>query len=1593
MSKLQENNSPKRIIFSLFILMLLAGIQSGNGGEPESTRRHNDSQTNVTSHSSMMEMSDLMSKADAPDTETENAGPLMMNHLMNKSDEMMSESGNSGLYKTSSDAHAAMEGILLKANTNETVTAGKRCPTGAPVKSFDITAINIEITMNRFLQFYPGYMYVLTENLEKAREEERRNKEARGKTNDFGSDSPGLDGGDIIQPLVIRASQGDCVLMTLHNKVDSTKDPVSFHIHGSSLIVKTTGKAAVATNPDTTVEYGKSQAYEWYITPETQEGAHMFHTHLGREQSSLGMMGVFNVEPYGSKYLDPISGKEMKSGWSAMIIDPKGPDFREFTVIYHEVGDEAFRPLEKTGELMEQRDQLIDVYRPGSRALNYRSEPHGTRLAWEKKLFGITDESQAYGSYMFGDPATPVPRSYLGDPAKWRLVHGGSEIMHSHHLHGGADRWPRQPHTIEQNFSLASNGPIKYPQIRIPSDRLDVQNLGPSEVFDETIECGSGGCQAMAGEFLYHCHIQQHYLSGMWAFWRVYNSLQTPGFQTDVMAPLQELPDRTGKMKPPVDSTKLIGTTVSWYGGKKFEITAEKTDWNASPQKVSIKDWVEMMLPPQGMPGKTADEKGQTMAYDASVLDWVWDGKKAMNEKETTFVWPDYKSSTPGQRVPVVFDPQTGKLAWPQLKPHIGKRPPFAPNHGGAPFLEPIHLDKEGHKTTEPAVPGEQGPWSLCPVNAPRKYFTVHGIALPLTLKKATAKTSAVMDPFGQLFVLHEEEEEIRKNVDKQWPLVLRMNVGDCGDVIFKSEIPDMENNHFTSKSNMHPHFFQFDTSSSDGVISGFSYDQSVRPFTAMEGKNHEGAMPRPMNTILTADTTAGTKSIIVDDASKFHSNTELGIGMEEVKTFEVKRIKEIKGNEILFTEPLKFNHNKKEIASVEFVRYRWYPDVDLGIVYWHDHVFGHWGHGYFGSTVVEPKGSTYYDPKTGKEIRSGPIADIHTTEPVSSQVTGSFREMIMHIEDSAFFASNKIKGVKSVAGSGAVKFNPDMLDTPVPYLDGGEMTTGSGFGTRIEPLNVRLINNPDTSLLFSSKVHGDPDTPLLRAYLGDPLVIRGLVTSTNETHTWHVSGHYFPMERYGVNAIPRNTVHISIAERYDMVIPAAGGPQRKAGDYPYYSGRTSHFTEGSWGLIRVLDKTDKDLQPLPGREIIPAASKEICPADAPVKTFNVDAINYALKFNKKAPEAIEVDFNRHLLVGNKAGKIFVLEGELGKVAGGAPEPSPLTLHVNVGDCIKVHLKNETSDHVSFHVDGLAYDPADSMGINAGNNPGDQTVAPGKSKVYTFFAHKEWGENAALIQDWGNVISGPRNGLFGAIVIGPAGSKYRDPITGEDVTQKNRWAVDVLIDRSIPGNETRTNYRDFSLMFQDEDNIIGTSLMPYLQKVAGLTGVNYRLEPYSWGDSVDRSWCEDPAKLFSCASSNSNELSTPLLQAHAGDPVTIHVFGAYNEQPAVFSMEGHEWPLEPNMKGADQRSSLTFGGTEVINAILNGGAGGPDHLPGDYLWMNHRLSYMEAGQWGIFRVHPAGDSRILPLSKETTTKTAEESRTGPQKASLENTSR
>ena len=133
------------------------------------------------------------------------------------------------------------------------------------------------------------------------------------------------------------------------------------------------------------------------------------------------------------------------------------------------------------------------------------------------------------------------------------------------------------------------------------------------------------------------------------------------------------------------------------------------------------------------------------------------------------------------------------------------------------------------------------------------------------------------------------------------------------------------------------------------------------------------------MNTTMEADAAKGATTITVKDASRYHVKTELGVGMDEVGRFESARISRINGNQITFERPLKYHHKKGEIVSVEWIRERWYVDADFGTTFWHDHVFGldGWGHGFYSTFIAEPPRSTYHDPVTGKEVRSGPVAQL----------------------------------------------------------------------------------------------------------------------------------------------------------------------------------------------------------------------------------------------------------------------------------------------------------------------------------------------------------------------------------------------------------------------------------------------------------------------------------------------------------------------------------------------------------------------------------------------------------------------------------------
>ncbi len=201
--------------------------------------------------------------------------------------------------------------LLLAPTGYQLITGTARA---APdIKIFDISAINVDITLNRFGDHDPeGRMYVLDENIAAVRAQEATPLPDRV--------SSGLRD-DPIQPLVIRANIGDTVIVNFTNRLAGER--ASVHILGLAADPATSAGSSTGLNPDTTVGPGETISYTWHIPDlDNAEGAYVFNS-LGniREQQAHGLFGTLNVEPRGSVYLNPITGLPLKSGWDAIIVD------------------------------------------------------------------------------------------------------------------------------------------------------------------------------------------------------------------------------------------------------------------------------------------------------------------------------------------------------------------------------------------------------------------------------------------------------------------------------------------------------------------------------------------------------------------------------------------------------------------------------------------------------------------------------------------------------------------------------------------------------------------------------------------------------------------------------------------------------------------------------------------------------------------------------------------------------------------------------------------------------------------------------------------------------------------------------------------------------------------------------------------------------------------------------------------------------------------------------------------------------------------------------------------------------------------------
>lgn len=1610
------------------------------------------------------------------------------------------------------------------------------------VVRYDVSVINIDIPVNGWGDHNPlGMIYALshTEAVPKVAHLRDPNFKLYNTTDQTVPHK--------IQPLVLRANVGDCIEIYLKNELQENRS-VGMQILGLPYDPKTSGGSYIGKNPNTTVAPGQTRVLRWYAD---KVGGYLFRDNSNvqwpQDTITKGLFGMVIVEPAGATWRDSITGrnflkanpqnsfnysdlvqagtengKPVYLGIGASIFadihqqpgaplpkgtllreDVAGNDYRDYAMLMHDEfeglkgpvafnedgtiaafgspffpmtgGDDSTMLFNYRADPMRNRDSAlmrhrgliplpisevsgvrvsggpvdgkqpnpftnptlgvpyIDVPLPDGGVLTVNAANMSVRLP-NGKVFGPNDdfgnggefycdnsregdpqyefqeamgEAASLDSWIMGDPAVALPRAYWGDPVIFYVGNADQHDAHTFHQH--IYRWFHSPDEADQNNLPLPDNPMQK------SNRLDVQGIGAGEVFKMVYEQGAGGPQGSVGDMIFHCHLYPHFAGGIWSLFRIFDKLRI------------NFADPNNVNSTFADATPLLypdGTQIAVLQPLPSRAALYNT---ADPNAVDNR-----MIPPPGMPNRVpmppdADHPGFPLFIAGRF------GQKALQPPK------------------FIIDPNTGlptgDRATPTQLETAASYDGIAP---GATLIDPC------------AGPNyELG----TPLRKPDRIYEPVAIQVPFIQNEK----GGFFNPEQRAYVEKELVDEVRRDPSLLQPYSFRMNVGDCVEIHSTNNLqPDIHTptlgvndgiyHHPTNTPEIsnHMHFIRFDELGSSGTSTGWNYNVSQKV-------------------------------------------GETGV-------------------------------------------YRLYVDVNVRTVFSHDHQFptSHQQNGLWSAMLIEPKGSEYRDHKTGSGL--GPLtenevtniltasgmnvkgvgvaADIivnNPTQDVAGGISGgsysAFREFVVHYSDFTHsFVADPIalkaafETLKTDPDSQA-PFNPDFRRHPYyPPIELDDFGADQGTTTlnyRLEPFQARV--NPDDpnktafqnepAYVFSSKIHGDPETVVFRAYPGDPVVIRLMDGAHEEHHTFELHGHRWLFQPSNPQSYITDNQAFNIAEWFNFEISGntfRNGAQLKdhmalsaglPGDYLLGSMPIVGLWNGLWGIFRVENGLKSDLQPLPNNppqfidglglleqtidpsQPVPRVTPELtlsnnpAPDNAPIKHYDIVAIQKAIRYNNRFG------------INDPFGLLFVLAEDEEVVRLGIKQPEPLIIRANEGDRIEITLTNHLPDLTELakntslmlpdkSVSASSLDPAtlqhigdaqmaatvdglplggtmigDHMpsahfeftkwpmsqrvslhphllktvasagdGATVGFMP-DQTVGPGESLTYIWYADKELG--AVLLDSYGDLRSHRHHGLFGALIVEPKNSIYLDPTDAKVATEplnakRIKSGASAVIYNTVSGKKFREfvpvfadglNLRKGSSLILDDDQphdpgeIAHTPCSPDSARCedveeSGESGINYRAERLesraplaedAEGHASEELFNPQAYKIFS--SRVFGDPATPLFESFVGDPVSIRISRAA-DLPKVLSIgvTGHSWPLEPT----DPNSNIisvqgSFGVGKSINAHLIEGAGGILQAAGDYLYgnmSNVEPFTLQAGTWGLLRVHSQGAlTKIKPLTQ------------------------
>ncbi|HEX8722142.1 MAG TPA: hypothetical protein VF736_16020, partial [Pyrinomonadaceae bacterium] len=418
------------------------------------------------------------------------------------------------------------------------------CPKAAPVKTFDVTAATAQDAL-------PGGTLVYNPRTNLGGKLHDPTAIMFFRTSDLDPVTGKLKPDVPVEPLVLRANAGDCIQVTLNNRLPglapdldgysalpmivekfnnnqlAPSTDVGLHAQMLHFDVTKSDGVNVGMNPVQTARSGLKATYQWYAgevvvdsttgvgtaTP-IEFGAVNLQPSDPVKHPGKGAVGALVIEPQGALWTEDATSRAQ-----ATVTKPDGTSFREFVLVFQNDVNMRFGarldaqgralPVPNTAEAEDPEDS-------GQKAFNYRSEPLWKRMGFEPdtpleqtRAFDFTNALS--NSQVGGQPVTPVFTAAAGQPVRFRLVmpggHGRNSVFN---LHGHI--WEEEPY-VNNSTALGSNPLSEWKGAQY--------GIGAGSHFDLLLKNGAGGRFAVPGDYLYRSQPSTLFDGGMWGVFRV----------------------------------------------------------------------------------------------------------------------------------------------------------------------------------------------------------------------------------------------------------------------------------------------------------------------------------------------------------------------------------------------------------------------------------------------------------------------------------------------------------------------------------------------------------------------------------------------------------------------------------------------------------------------------------------------------------------------------------------------------------------------------------------------------------------------------------------------------------------------------------------------------------------------------------------------------------------------------------------------------------------------------------------------------------------------------------------------------------------